>query len=231
MSLHRDIRLTICIRMKATMWADLANELGVPWRSAEAMHWRLGAEDMARRANAVPFAITPTSYSNQPAIPSPSYTSAFEPVFGAPDPVERHNSAIITDARQSYDPGSETGMGTANQEAEAGERRRRRRPIPATLAMQGQQLAPVGLRMNQGGTVVLPSLAEVESGITAQSEALAEQQQLWERESDSRTEIQRRHPSRGVAQPPRGTARPQGVEKQGQDVMVKGESQESDDDE
>lgn len=32
------------------MWARVAEELQVPWRAVEAMHWQLGRHDMARRA-------------------------------------------------------------------------------------------------------------------------------------------------------------------------------------
>ncbi|KAJ6126235.1 hypothetical protein N7471_010728 [Penicillium samsonianum] len=42
-------------RIKSQMWKDLANELGVPWRAAEAIHWQLGEANMAGLANAVPF--------------------------------------------------------------------------------------------------------------------------------------------------------------------------------
>lgn len=52
----RETQLTN-IRMKADLWQPLANELGVPWRSAEAMHWLLGEREMARRANTIPFAL------------------------------------------------------------------------------------------------------------------------------------------------------------------------------
>ena len=39
------------------MWAPLASELGIPWRAAEAMHWQLGENDMARRAGVTPFSL------------------------------------------------------------------------------------------------------------------------------------------------------------------------------
>ncbi|KFX99934.1 hypothetical protein V490_01585 [Pseudogymnoascus sp. VKM F-3557] len=42
-------------RKKPEMWAKVAEEMGVPWRAAEAMHWQLGEADMARRAGVVPF--------------------------------------------------------------------------------------------------------------------------------------------------------------------------------
>ena len=40
------------------MWAKVAEEMGVPWRAAEAMHWQLGEHDMARRAGVVPFSLS-----------------------------------------------------------------------------------------------------------------------------------------------------------------------------
>lgn len=35
----------------------MAEELQVPWRAAEAMHWQLGEAEMARRAGVVPFSL------------------------------------------------------------------------------------------------------------------------------------------------------------------------------
>ncbi|EGU87512.1 hypothetical protein FOXB_01970, partial [Fusarium oxysporum f. sp. conglutinans Fo5176] len=44
-------------RFKPEMWAKVAEEMAVPWRAVEAMHWQLGEEDMARRAGVVPFSL------------------------------------------------------------------------------------------------------------------------------------------------------------------------------
>ncbi|KAF4340474.1 hypothetical protein FBEOM_5601 [Fusarium beomiforme] len=44
-------------RFKSEMWAKVAEEMAVPWRAAEAMHWQLGETDMARRAGVVPFSL------------------------------------------------------------------------------------------------------------------------------------------------------------------------------
>ncbi|KAK4135576.1 hypothetical protein BT67DRAFT_376521, partial [Trichocladium antarcticum] len=44
-------------RFKPEMWAKVAEEMQVPWRAAEAMHWQLGEMDMARRAGVVPFSL------------------------------------------------------------------------------------------------------------------------------------------------------------------------------
>ncbi|KAK3304543.1 myb-like DNA-binding domain-containing protein [Chaetomium strumarium] len=48
-------------RFKPEMWRQVAEELAVPWRAAEAMHWQLGEDEMARRAGAVPFSLNSTT--------------------------------------------------------------------------------------------------------------------------------------------------------------------------
>jgi len=40
------------------MWAIIASEMKIPWRAAEAMHWQLGEEEIARRAGTVPFSLS-----------------------------------------------------------------------------------------------------------------------------------------------------------------------------
>ncbi|OXV08366.1 hypothetical protein Egran_03872 [Elaphomyces granulatus] len=45
-------------RFKAEMWAKVAEEMAIPWRAAEAMHWQLGEQEMARRAGVVPFSLS-----------------------------------------------------------------------------------------------------------------------------------------------------------------------------
>ncbi|KAK4038924.1 hypothetical protein C8A01DRAFT_17021 [Parachaetomium inaequale] len=54
-------------RFKPEMWAKVAEEMQVPWRAAEAMHWQLGEIEMARRAGVVPFSLNMTS--NEPQGP------------------------------------------------------------------------------------------------------------------------------------------------------------------
>ncbi|KAK0706836.1 hypothetical protein B0T26DRAFT_680460 [Lasiosphaeria miniovina] len=58
-------------RFKPEMWAKVAEEMQVPWRAAEAMHWQLGEADMARRAGVVPFSLNMT-----PADPQGSQRSS-----------------------------------------------------------------------------------------------------------------------------------------------------------
>ena len=35
------------------MWSKVAEEMTILWRAAEAMHWKLGEQEMARRADIV----------------------------------------------------------------------------------------------------------------------------------------------------------------------------------
>ena len=49
------------------MWAIVASEMKIPWRAAEAMHWQMGEEEIARRAGTVPF-----SLSSSVALEAPS---------------------------------------------------------------------------------------------------------------------------------------------------------------
>ncbi|EDN08182.1 predicted protein [Histoplasma mississippiense (nom. inval.)] len=48
------------------MWAKISEEMGVPWRSAEAMHWQIGQHEMAERAGAKPFTLGDSSESSDP---------------------------------------------------------------------------------------------------------------------------------------------------------------------
>lgn len=46
------------------MWQKVAEEMAIPWRAAEAMHWQLGEQDMARRAGVTPFSLSTVSVDN-----------------------------------------------------------------------------------------------------------------------------------------------------------------------
>ncbi|KAI1397801.1 hypothetical protein F4819DRAFT_499230 [Hypoxylon fuscum] len=52
-------------RFKAEMWTKIAEEMQMPWRPVEAMHWQIGEQDMARRAGATPFALKSSSAEGQ----------------------------------------------------------------------------------------------------------------------------------------------------------------------
>ncbi|KAG5929394.1 hypothetical protein E4U53_002458 [Claviceps sorghi] len=62
-------------RFKAEMWAKVAEELVVPWRAAEAMHWQLGEIDMAKRAGVVPFTLAVVNHEGSRRTTSTRRTS------------------------------------------------------------------------------------------------------------------------------------------------------------
>ncbi|KAL8366098.1 hypothetical protein RB595_004733 [Gaeumannomyces hyphopodioides] len=62
-------------RLKPEMWAKVAEEMQVPWRAVEAMHWQIGEQDMARRAGVVAFSLSGAAENphHQRASPSRSH--------------------------------------------------------------------------------------------------------------------------------------------------------------
>lgn len=107
-------------RFKSDMWAKVAEELAVPWRAAEAMHWQLGEADMARRAGVVPFSLAAVNAeANAARRNSPSrtghghgfsqpamkhgiapHTNTASPriMYGRPPPPPMHTSTRLRDA-------------------------------------------------------------------------------------------------------------------------------------
>jgi hypothetical protein len=66
------------------MWGKIAEEMTLPWRAAEAMHWQMGEHEMARRAGVTAFSLSSNNI-NGPTM---------APVAMAPRPHHmRHNSA------------------------------------------------------------------------------------------------------------------------------------------
>jgi hypothetical protein len=55
------------------MWDMIAKEMNLPWRAVESMHWHMGAEEMAQRANVAVF---------QSVFPSPTVTYSKNPPTG-----------------------------------------------------------------------------------------------------------------------------------------------------
>ncbi|KAI9730926.1 MAG: hypothetical protein M1818_008000 [Claussenomyces sp. TS43310] len=62
-------------RFKPEIWARVAEEMAVPWRAAEAMHWQLGEADMARRAGVVPFSLSNVNLDPTPGQSNPTNAS------------------------------------------------------------------------------------------------------------------------------------------------------------
>ncbi|KAJ5888853.1 hypothetical protein N7495_008894 [Penicillium taxi] len=66
-------------RFKAEMWSKVAEEMAIPWRAAEAMHWQLGEQEMARRAGVVPFSLSSTAIDPPTTRPRRASTSLTRP--------------------------------------------------------------------------------------------------------------------------------------------------------
>jgi len=87
------------------MWEMVASELGLPWRAVEAMHWQMGAEDMAARANERVFQPQSSSSNKIPRSP-PSGSSGGEtssPMQANPPRSRRSNSAPMNRRRTGSD--------------------------------------------------------------------------------------------------------------------------------
>jgi len=157
------------------MWGTLAAELGIPWRAAEAMHWQLGEADMARRAGVVPFSLASTSGPSplhsgpsgmQPSgIPPGGLQPGPSGVFGygADGSHSRGSSGYTTERirppRGGYVGGGESLGRLGRRSGESGIREIH---SPGTSNRSGG-----GSESTGGSGLVLPSLAEMEKGMTA----------------------------------------------------------------
>jgi len=159
------------------MWGTLAAELGIPWRAAEAMHWQLGEADMARRAGVVPFSLASTSGSSSlPHGPGGVHPSGISPAglqpgpsgilgYGAEGSHSRgssvHTAERIGPPRSGYIGGGE-GLGRLGRRSgESGESGMREIHSPGTSSRSGGGNESAG-----GSGIVLPSIAEMERGMT-----------------------------------------------------------------
>lgn len=70
-------------RFKAEMWSKIAEEMAIPWRAAEAMHWQLGEQEMARRAGVVPFSLSSSAIDPPATRTRRASTSAPRPRKGS----------------------------------------------------------------------------------------------------------------------------------------------------
>ncbi|KAK0732653.1 hypothetical protein B0T21DRAFT_384877 [Apiosordaria backusii] len=178
-------------RFKPEMWAKVAEEMQVPWRAAEAMHWQLGETEMARRAGVVPFTLNMTPNDSQgshghhrisptrghahsqsqgslPTIPSPRYHHHQRGPGPAPPPLIPPPMATgrpLAVRRESLPPRSSSGMPPEPLDYGYG-------PPPPPPGPPFGGLAPIqttSLGPNQGRGGVLPSVAELTTGISPYS--------------------------------------------------------------
>ncbi|KAM3078110.1 hypothetical protein ACMFMG_002590 [Clarireedia jacksonii] len=160
-------------RFKPEMWAKVAEEMAVPWRAAEAMHWQLGEQDMARRAGVVPFSLssvtldTPPSGQRVSPARGHSYTQSQSSTISGPGPIGARYSRPNTAQGNPPMRGGGTRTIAARRESTP-------RSVPPTSPTDGLALAAIGSGVGMGmgggrGGQFLPSLNEMTTGVSPYS--------------------------------------------------------------
>jgi hypothetical protein len=107
--------LTASYRFKQQMWETIAKEMGLPWRAIEGIHWEMGREEMASRANvpvfqphaaiSAPQRLTPpgprTNPNLAPAPTPPNESSGEQPFPPRPIRATRARSASTGSHRRA----------------------------------------------------------------------------------------------------------------------------------
>ena len=162
-------------RLKPEMWSKVAEEMAVPWRAAEAMHWQLGEADMARRAGVVPFSLSSVTVD----APPPGHRSS--PTRGHAHS-QSHSSVIsgtgsssgsrYSRPTTSHSHSSSRGSGSNAGRTIAARRDSTPRSVLPVSPSDGLALAAIGGgvatgvgRGGQGGQM-LPSVAEMTTGVS-----------------------------------------------------------------
>jgi hypothetical protein len=168
--------LTTTSRFKSEMWAKIAEEMAVPWRAAEAMHWQLGEADMARRAGVVPFSLSSvtldtttghSAHSNHRR--SPPHGHSHSHSQGSTSSAGVTPSGLSSTPTRFHRTGFERG--NAPSRSLAARRDSTPRSIPMTLPPspgEGVMLAGIGNLMGRGGggPQMLPSVSEMTTGVS-----------------------------------------------------------------
>lgn len=152
------------VRMKSDMWAGVARDLGVPWRTAEAMHWILGEQEMARRAGVTPFAMAGAS-----SIPQSDPSLA--------------GGSNLSHANQNTSPRGSDRAGTGHEGSSVGSRESDARDREG--ARRRSRGGGVTGSQGQGQGTQLPSLWELE-GVATRYEGHYEEEERGVRHIGSR---------------------------------------------
>jgi hypothetical protein len=168
-----ETKLTKTTRFKPEMWSKVAEEMAVPWRAAEAMHWQLGEADMARRAGVVPFSLSSVTLDAPPpghrSSPSRGHSHS-QSHSGAIGSVSS-SSRFSRPATAQGPPSGGNGRGSAGSSSRTIAARRESTPrsVPPPSPSDGLALAQIGGGMAMGmgrGGQMLPSVAEMTTGVS-----------------------------------------------------------------
>ncbi|KAH7016146.1 uncharacterized protein B0I36DRAFT_336887 [Microdochium trichocladiopsis] len=84
-------------RFKQEMWAKVAEDMAIPWRVAEAMHWQLGEVDMAKRAGVTPFCLSAVNGEGQAGKPRASASRGHHHSHSHSHPLSHPHSTFSRD--------------------------------------------------------------------------------------------------------------------------------------
>lgn len=165
-------------RFKPEMWSKVAEEMAVPWRAAEAMHWQLGEADMARRAGVVPFSLSNVTM-DAPAYghrSSPSrghsHSQSQSSVISNPSSQARFGRPSTSHSTPHSASSSTKGSSGGSARTIAARRESTPRSVPPASPSDGFSLAAIGGGMGMGmhglgrGGQLLPSVAEMTTGVS-----------------------------------------------------------------
>ncbi|KKY28849.1 putative myb dna-binding domain protein [Phaeomoniella chlamydospora] len=94
-------------RFKPEMWAKVAEEMSIPWRAAEAMHWQLGEQEMAKRAGVQPFSLSNTTPAERNSKSSTRFVQSFRGPPPGPPPHQRPGSNELSQMSMGGMPSSQ----------------------------------------------------------------------------------------------------------------------------
>ncbi|KAF2878431.1 hypothetical protein BDV95DRAFT_589367 [Massariosphaeria phaeospora] len=173
-------------RFKDQMWQKVATEMGIPWRSAESMHWQLGEQEMSARANAPVFQLHPsaTGTNSPPSVPVVPTPHGFTPANAAqlvPNPPtvspQHHQSQppppLPPGPMHSYHHRSDSNQTQSRRRNSSFSRRRTdgrsRSSVPPQLGHTLPQLLPASEADLVSGMMTAP-IPETHFGIKRESE-------------------------------------------------------------
>ncbi|KAI1007500.1 hypothetical protein K3495_g724 [Podosphaera aphanis] len=165
-------------RFKPEIWARVAEEMAVPWRAAEAMHWQLGEADMARRAGVTPFTLssssidiassTSTQNKNNSLPQNHTLTSdgrIQKPYTRSQSMHDRRNKHRNSHSPQPSNQGQKQGSNFSNTTAQTTTRSESiPRSVPPGSPSEGIDLSTFTGMGRGTGLKMLPSVAEMTTG-------------------------------------------------------------------
>jgi hypothetical protein len=186
-------------RFKDQMWQKVATEMGIPWRSAESMHWQLGEQEMSARANAPVFQLHPSATgaglsppAQIPIVPAPTshgFTAANAPQMMpniASVPLQHHQqpSSLPQGPMHGYHQRTDSGSSQGRRRNSSFSRRRAdhrsRASVPPQLSHPLPQIQAASAEDLVSGAKTAP-VPDLQSGMKRENESSSYSDQFQKR--------------------------------------------------